>query len=198
MEQMQEACSTGDSRQRETLLSDPTNITVTLDREPVHENKLVPRRPNMMLLLQSAAGSEHLTCVRTLLKFGHDDERPYDALITRWEDFAALRSGENAILKYFIETWPDVVHLKMGHAGQPLMQTLIKDSFELSAYLLGHGADANAIGGPDKTPGYHLRLAAKNLTLQYTIMLLKHGAQVAQRCTDGCGERVARRPGYLD
>ena len=86
------------------------------------------------------------------------------------------------------------VHLKMGHAGQPLMQTLIKDSFELSAYLLDHGADANAIGGPDKRPGYHLRLAAKNLTLQYTIMLLEHGAQVAQTGA----VRMAAEKGRLD
>ena len=60
------------------------------------------------------------------------------------------------------------------------MQTLLKDNFHLSAYLLDHGAHANMVCGPDKELGRYIGLAAEKLPLTYTILLLSHGAQVAQ------------------
>ena len=82
----------------------------------------------------------------------------------------------------------------MGHAGHPLLQTLLKDSFDLSAYLLNHGANANAICGPHKRPGRYIRLAANKLGLQYTTLLLEHGAQVGQTGAI----RMAAEKGRLD
>lgn len=65
-------------------------------------------------------------------------------------------------------------------AGAPLMQTLLKNNFDLCEHLLNHGANANEICGPDKRPGRYLRFAAEKLALQYTTLLLEHGAQIAQ------------------
>ena len=76
----------------------------------------------------------------------------------------------------------------------PLIQTLLKDNFDLSAYLLGHGADSNAICGPDKRSGAYLRKPAQKLGLRYTTLLLKHGAQVAQTGAI----RMAAEEGRLD
>ena len=83
---------------------------------------------------------------------------------------------------------------KIYVAGAPLMQTLLKSNFELSEYLLNHGADANAICGPDKRQGRYLRLAAEKLPLQYTTLLLEHGAQIAQTGAIG----MAAQKGRLD
>ena len=104
MEKLQEACSKGDSHQLETLLSDPTYIQGALGQGPPHQNRVCPRRPNLQLLLSSAAQSGHLVCVQALLKFGYSHQIAYDAFVTRWEVFAALKSGEDAILKEFIKT----------------------------------------------------------------------------------------------
>ena len=147
-----------------------------------------------MLLLNLAAESGHLACVQTLLKFGHNNDVPYEKFISRWEVFAALHSGEDAILEELVKTWPEVVHLEMGHAGQPLLQTILKDKFELSAYLLDHGANVNGIGGPDKRPGVYLRSSAEKRALPYTTLLLQHGAQVAQ----SGAIRMAAEKGRLD
>lgn len=184
----------GDCHLLETLLLDPTYIPVALGQEPPHQNRVRPRRPNLQLLLSSAAQSGHLVCVQALLKFGYGHKIAYDAFVTRWEVFAALKSGEDAILKEFIKTWPDVVNLEMGLAGHPLLQTLLKDNFDLSAHLLDHGADSNAICGPHRRPGRYIRLAAKQLGLQYTTFLLEHGAQVSQTGAI----RMAAEKGRLD
>lgn len=115
MEQLQQACSSDDSCQLETLLSDPSYKTVALGQEKQPRNKcLPPTRPNLQLLLEGAARSGSLTCVQALLKFGHEHDVPYNIFMTRWEVFAALKSGENSILKEFIKTWPEVVNLEMG------------------------------------------------------------------------------------
>ena len=74
------------------------------------------------------------------------------------------------------------------------MQTLIKSNFELLEYLLNHGADSNAICGPDKRPGSYIRFAAEKLALQYTTLLLEHGARVAQTGAI----RTAAEKGRLD
>lgn len=113
MELLQQACSSG--CQLETLLSDPTYEKVALGQEKQPVNKcLPPTRPNIQILLESAAQSGRLTCVQAILKFGYDHDVPYNIFITRWEVFAALKSGENAILKEFIKIWPEVVNLEMG------------------------------------------------------------------------------------
>lgn len=71
-------------------------------------------RPNIQLLLDSAAISGSLTCVQAILKFGCDHDIPYRKVVTRCEVFAALDSGEHAILKELIKVWPDVVNLECG------------------------------------------------------------------------------------
>ena len=193
MEDLQEACRTA-TPSLETLLSDPTLSSVALSVEPPHENKHVPRRLNLERLMCTAAESGHLDCVQALLKFGHVHNVPYDAFISRDNISAALRGKNDAILKEYIKAWPDVVNLDMGHGGHPLMQTLLKDNFHLSEYLLDHGAHANAVCGPDKGPGRYIRLAAEKLPLQYTTLLLSHGAQVAQ----SGAIRTAAEKGRLD
>ena len=115
MELLRQACSSGDSCQLETLLSDPTYQAFALDQEKQPLNKcLPPTRPNIMILLESAAKSGSLTCVQAILNFGRDHNVPYEKFISRWEVFAALKSGENAILKEFIKVWPVVVNLECG------------------------------------------------------------------------------------
>lgn len=178
MEELQEACRTA-TPSLETLLSDPNLSSVALSPEPPHPNKDVPRRPNLGLLMCTAAESGHLSCVQVLLKFGHINKVHYNIFISREAICDALKSKNNAILKEFIKAWPDVVNLNMGHGCHPLMQTLLKDNFHLSAYLLDHGAHVNAVCGPDKGPGGYIRLAAKQLPLQYTTLLLSHGAHIA-------------------
>ena len=74
------------------------------------------------------------------------------------------------------------------------MQALLKDNFHLSAYLLDQGAHANVVCGPDKGLGRYIRLAAEKLSLQYTTLLLSHGAQVAQ----SGAIRTAAEKGRLD
>ena len=136
---------------------------------------------NLERLVSTAAESGHLSCVQTLLKFGHVHNVHYDTFISQDNISAALKGKNDAILKEYIKAWPDVVNLDMGHGGHPLMQTLLKDNFHLSAYLLDHGAHANAVCGPDKgLGGRYILLAAEKLPLQYTTLLLSHGAQVAQ------------------
>lgn len=115
MELLQQACSSGAFGQLETLLSDPTYRTVALGKEKQPLKKyLPPARPHIQLLLQSAAQSGSLTCVQAILKFGRDHDLPYETFISRWEVFAALDSGENAILKEFIKVWPVIVDHECG------------------------------------------------------------------------------------
>ena len=134
------------------------------------------------------------SCVQALLKFGHVHNVHYDTFISRNNISAALIGKNDAILKEYIKAWLDVVNLDMGHGGHPLMQTLLKENFHLSAYLLDHGAHANAVCGPDKGLGRYIRLAAEKLPLQYTINLLSHGAQVAE----SGAIRTAAEKGRLD
>ncbi|CAF9923041.1 hypothetical protein IMSHALPRED_005836 [Imshaugia aleurites] len=195
METLRDVCSKGDSYQLETLLSDPSYISVALGQPPQPRNKrLPPTRPNIQVLLNLAAEVGHLACVQLLLQFGHSHEVPYDKFVSRWEIFAALESGENAIIEEFVKTWPEVVNLDLGHCGQPLLQTIFQDNFALSTYLLDHGANVNAICGPDKRPGRYLRASAKDRALPYTTLLLQHGAQVAQTGAI----RMAAEKGRLD
>lgn len=179
MEELQEACRTA-TPSLETLLSDPTLSSVALSLEPPHPNKDVSRRPDLGMLMCTAALSGHLSCVQALLKFGYVNNIHYNIFITLNAIHDALKGKNDAILKEFIKAWPNVVNLNMGHCCSPLMQTLLKDNFHLSAYLLDHGAHVNAICGPDKGPGGYIRLAAQQLPLQYTTLLLSHGAHIAQ------------------
>ena len=192
MDELHEACRTG-TPPLETLLSDPTLSGVPLDVEPP-QNKYVPRRLNLERLMCTAAESGQLSCVQALLNFGHVHNIHYDTFISRGNITAALKGKNDAILKEFIKAWPEVVNLDMGHAGHPLMQTLLKDNFHLSEYLLNHGAHANAVCGPDKGLGGCIRRAAGKLPLRYTTLLLSHGAQVAQ----SGAIRTAAEKGRLD
>ena len=177
MEELQEACRTA-TPSLEILLSDPTLSRVALSLQPPHPNKDVPRRPKLGLLMCTAAVSGHLSCVQAFLKFGSVNNVHYNILTTRNAICDALEGKNDAILKEFIKAWPDVVNLGMGHCGDPLLQTLLKDNFHLAAYLLDHGAHVNAVYGPDKGGGGYLRLAAKQLPLQYATLLLSNGVQV--------------------
>lgn len=123
MEELQEACRTA-TPSLEILLSDPTLSRVALSLEPPHPNKDVPRRPNLGLLICTAAVSGHLSCVQALLKFGFVNNVHYNTLITRNAISDALEGKNDAILKESIKAWPDVVNLEMGHCGDPLLQTL--------------------------------------------------------------------------
>ena len=73
-------------------------------------------------------------------------------------DADSLKSGNITILEELIKTWPDVLNLGVEHDGHPLMQTLIKDKFDLSKHLLTHGAHLNAKCRPDSRLGYYCRL----------------------------------------
>ena len=64
--------------------------------------------------------------------------------------------------------------------GDPLTQTLLKDLFPHTQYLLEQGADPNTRCAGYRAHGYYLRHAAQKLPLDYTRLLLEHGALVSE------------------
>ena len=100
--------------------------------------------------------------------------------MTRDTLHAALDSGDLDVLKAYVHVMPTTVNMDLGHLNDPLSQTLHKQLFNHTAYLLSEGANPNKRCAGYKGSGYHLRLAAQKLPLEYTTILLQHGAHVPQ------------------
>lgn len=93
---------------------------------------------------------------------------------------AALDWRNLEVLKTYISAVPSAADLELGHMQSPLAQTLVRDLYAHAEYLLAHGADPNSVCAGHKGSGYYLRNAAWKLPLQYTELLLSHGARVSQ------------------
>lgn len=194
MEELQQACSSGDFDQLERLLSDQTLIKVALAHQMRPYNAVYISTPNLRVLLLDAARSGQPSCVKILLNFANINGIAYNTLIIRDTIFAALDGGKDAVFEELIQAWPATANLELGHMGYPLLQALFKERFDLATYLLDHGADPNASCGPHRGSGAYLRHSAKRMPLQYTTLLLQHNACIAQ----SGAIRMAAEKGRLD
>ena len=180
MDSLLQACSSGNADQLSTLLANPTSKEIALAHENRAYNAVRISIPNLRRLLERAAKSGHASSVETLLDFAHANNVAYEELLTRDSLHAALDGGNLDVLKAYVRVMPATVSMDLGHLNDPLSQTLHRQLFDHTAYLLSQGADPNSRCAGHKGSGYHLRLAAQKLPLEYTTVLLRHGARVPQ------------------
>lgn len=180
MEELLQACSSGDISKLESLLNDPKYSQIALAHEMRPYYAVQVSIPNLSLLLQSAARAGESASVKDLMHFASEHDVPLSKLITSDTLLAALHGGSLDVLTLFVTTMPETANLGLGHLGDPLSQALHKQQIDHVSYLLDHGANPNNRCAGYKGPGYHLRVAAQKLPLEYTKLLLQHGAQVPQ------------------
>lgn len=180
MEELLQACSSSDISNLQTLLADPKYAQTALAHEMRPYNAVQVSIPNLSLLLQNAARAGQSASVKDLIHFASARDIPLSTLITSDTLLAALHGGSLDVLTVFVTAMPETANLDLGHLGDPLAQALHKQQFDHVSYLLDHGANPNNRCAGHKGPGYHLRVAARKLPLEYTKLLLQHGAQVPQ------------------
>lgn len=180
MEELLQACSSGNVSKLQTLLADPKYAQIALAHEMRPYNAVSVSIPNLSLLLQSAARAGQSTSVKDLIHFASENDSPLSTLITSDTLLAALGGGSLDVLTLFVTAMPETANLDLGHVGDPLAQALHKQQFDHASYLLDHGANPNNRCAGHQGPGYHLRVAAQKLPLEYTSLLLRHGARVPQ------------------
>lgn len=180
MEELVQACSSGDISNLQTMLADPNYVQIALAHEMRPYNAVRVSIPNLRLLLQSGARSGQWASVKNLIYFASRHDVPLQTLITSDNLLAALDCGSLDVLTVFVTARPETANLDLGHLGDPLAQALHKQKFDHASYLLAHGANPNSRCAGHEGPGYHLRVAAQKLPLKYTTLLLWHGAQVPQ------------------
>ena len=180
MEELLQACSSGSISDLQALLADPKHAQIALAHEirPYHAVRL--SIPNLNLLFQSAARAGQSASIEDLIHFASEHDVAFSTLITSDTYLAALGGRSLDVLKLFVTAMPETVNLDLGHVGYPLTQVLHKQLFDHASYLLDHGANPNARCAGHKGPGYTLRVAAQKLPLEYTTLLLQHGALVPQ------------------
>lgn len=180
MEELSQACSSGDISNLQTLLADPKYVQIALAHEMRPYNAVRVSIPNLSLLLQSGARAGQSASIKDLIHFASEHGVPLHTLITSDTLLAALDGGSLDVLTLFVTARPETANLDLGHVGDPLAQALHKQQFDHVSYLLDHGANPNSRCAGHKGPGYHLRVAAQKLPLEYTKLLLQHAAQVPQ------------------
>lgn len=180
MEELLQACSSGNGSNLQTLLADPKYAQIALAEEMRPYNAVSVSIPNLSLLLQSAARAGQSASVKDLIHFASENDSPLSTLITSDTLLAALGGGSLDVLTLLVAAMPETANLDLGHLGDPLAQALHKQQLDHASYLLDHGANPNNRCAGHQGPGYHLRVAAQKLSLEYTTLLLRHGAQVPQ------------------
>lgn len=180
MDELLQVCASNNLARLDTLLADPSYIQVALAHEVHPYNAVYITIPNLRVLLENTARASQFPCVKALLHFASNHDVLYNTLITRDAILAALEAENPEILQQFIAAMPESVNLDLGHLGDPLAQALHKQKFDHASYLLSHGADPNNRCAGHEGPGYHLRISAQKLPLEYTTLLLQHGALVTQ------------------
>ena len=174
------ACSSGNPSSLSHLLSSPKPRSLALAEEERQCNKICRTFPNLQLLLKRAAGAGHANCFSLLFTFGQDNDFSYQTLVTRDLLLATISSHDLDTLKTILHLYPEAVNQELGHMCSPLAQTLLKDLYPHTQYLLEHCADPNTRLNAYRAHGYYLHFAAKNLSLKYTRLLLEHGAIVPE------------------
>ena len=174
------ACSSGNSSSLEQLLSSPIPHRLALAKEKRQYNFIRLTFPNIHFLLERAAGAGHSNCLSVLFTFAQANDFSYQTLVTRDLLLATIASRDLDTLKSIVTTYPEATNLALGLMGDPLTQTLLKDLFPHTQYLLENGADPNTRCAGYRAHGYHLRYAAQKLPLDYTILLLGYGAIVSE------------------
>lgn len=180
MEELLQACPSDYTSKLQTLLADPKYAQIALAHEMRPYNTVRVPIPNLSLLLQSAARAGQSATVKYLIHFASEHDVSLSTLITSDTLLAALDGGSLDILRLFVTAMPETANLDLGHLGDPLAQALHKQQFDHVSFLLDHGANPNNRCAGHNGPGYHLRVAAQKLPLEYTTLLLQHGAQVPQ------------------
>lgn len=178
MEKLLQACCSGNNIQ--TLIADPKHAQIALAQEMHPYNAVSISIPNLSLLLQSAARAGQFASVKNLIHFASENDSPLRTLITSGTLLATLGGGSLDVLTLLVTAMPETANLDLGRLGDPLAQALHKQQFENASYLLDHGANPNNRYAGYQGPGYHLRVTAQKLPLEYTTLLLRHGAQVPQ------------------
>ena len=133
---------------------------------------------NLSLLVETAASAGQPSSIEALFRFAHDHDVAYDKLIHRDTVQAALGGDSFTVLQHFVTAMPEAANCSIGHGGDALSEVLRRQRFDQASYLLDHGANPNSVCAGHKGPGYHLRLAARELPLEFTTLLLRHGAVV--------------------
>lgn len=180
MEELLQKCSSGSTSNFQAFLEDPQYAKIALAHEMHPYRAVRVSFPNLSLLLQSAARAGQPANVQDLIHFASKHDVPLSTLITSDTLLAALDGGSLDVLRFFVAAMPETANLDLGHLGDPLAQALHKKQFDHASYLLDQGANPNNRCAGYKGPGYHLRVAAQKLPLEYTTLLLQHGAKVPQ------------------
>ncbi|KAL8790746.1 MAG: hypothetical protein Q9195_006224 [Heterodermia aff. obscurata] len=178
-EKLHEACEAGNITSLRSLLEDTAFTECALQRPVKQYNSITQPILNLVDLLKVATAKGHCATVSHLLAFGQEHNVSYVELITRDTAVAAM-DGVNGlgVFRIFVETWPEVVELDMGHLGNPLAYAVVKDQIQLTKLLLDEGADPNRRCLAHKGSGHYLRQSVKSSSLEITKTLLQHGARI--------------------
>ena len=177
-QKLHEACEAGNITSLRSLLGDAAFAECALQRPVKHYNRITQPILNLVDLLKEATAKGHCAIVSHLLAFGQEHHVSRAELINRDTAVAAI-DGTNGleVFRIFVEAWPEVVELDMGHLGNPLAYAVVKDQIQLTQFLLDEGADPNRRCLAHTGSGHYLRQSVKSSSLEITKTLLQHGAR---------------------
>ena len=178
-QKLHEVCEAGNITNLQSLLGDTAFAECLLQRPVKQYNRITQPILNLVDLLKVATAKGHCAIVNHLLAFGQEHNVSCVELINRDTAVAAI-DGVNSleVFRIFVETWPEVVKLDMGHLGNPLAYAVVKDQLQLTQFLLDEGADPNLRCLAHTGSGHYLRQSVKSSSLNITETLLQHGARI--------------------
>ena len=178
-QKLYEACEAGNIIILRNLLRDTAFTECALQRPVKQYNRVTQPILNLADLLKVATAKGHCATVSCLLAFGHERNVSCAELINRDTAVAAI-DGVNGlgVFRIYVEAWPEVVELDMGHLGNPLAYAVVKDQLQITNFLLDEGADPNRRCLAHAGSGHYLRQSVKSSSLDITKTLLHHGARI--------------------
>ena len=178
-QKLHEACEAGNITSLQSFLGDTAFTECALQRPVKHYNSITQPILNLVDLLKVATAQGHYPIVNLLIAFGQEHNVSHVELINR-DTVVATIDGRNGleVFRIFVETWPGVVELDMGHLGNPLAYAVVKDHIQLTKFLLDEGADPNRRCLAHTGSGHYLRQSVKSSSLEIIKILLQHGARI--------------------
>ena len=178
-QKLHEACEAGNITSLRSLLGDTAFTECALQRPVKQYNNITQPILNLVDLLKVATAQGHYPIVSLLVAFGQEHNVSHVELINRDTVVAAI-DGRNGleVFRIFVETWPEVIELDMGHLGNPLAYAVVKDQIQLTKFLLDEGADPNRRCLAHAGSGHYLRQSVKSSSSEIIKTLLQHGARI--------------------
>ena len=178
-QKLHEACEAGNITSLRSLLGDTAFTECALQRPVKQYNNITQPILNLVDLLKVATAQGHYPIVGLLVAFGQEHNVSHVELINRDTVVAAI-DGRNGleVFRIFVETWPEVIELDMGHLGNPLAYAVVKDQIQLTKFLLDEGADPNRRCLAHAGSGHYLRQSVKSSSSEIIKTLLQHGARI--------------------